>query len=495
MTRRVLPVLIGALLAILASAAPALARGGGGSAGFGGGGGFGRGGGGLGGGRGFGHGHFFFLPIGGGGGGILVLIVIAVLVLYVLPRVLTWWRRQQSSGSARSSRVAQRERRVELAAAEASEDDPAFAPAAVRSAGAKLFAEVQSAWDAGDRIRLRGLVAPSLLAEWELRLDDFERKGWRNRVQPQGTPKVQYVGLKHTGEDRSDRVVVRIEAVLRDYVEDSYGQRIRRADGASETSRVREFWTLGKRAAAGADQGSRTTRARPEQARQDAERAAGSSESNPAAGWILLSIEQGAEGEHELSEELVASPWSNERAMRDDALVEGAVADAVPDGTKIAELADLDFQGSARAAALDLSLADGRFAPDVLEVAARRAVAAWTDAVDGDDDALLGIAHREAAQELLHPGDPSRRSRLVVRGPRVKQIRITALDAAANPPTMTIDVDLAGRRYLEDRDTAAVLSGSQSRETSFSEHWTLALDGDGAQPWRIAAVGTPAGRS
>ena len=56
---------------------------------------------------------------------------------------------------------------------------------------------------------------------------------------------------------------------------------------------------------------------------------------------------------------------------------------------------------------------------------------------------------------------------------------------------MTIEVDLQGRRYIEDRDTAAVLSGSQARATSFTERWTLALDGDAAQPWRIAAVDSP----
>jgi hypothetical protein len=62
--------------------------------------------------------------------------------------------------------------------------------------------------------------------------------------------------------------------------------------------------------------------------------------------------------------------------MRDQALVERATADALPEGANIAELADLDFDGDARAQVNDLSLADGRFAPDVLEVAARRAVAA-----------------------------------------------------------------------------------------------------------------------
>ena len=106
----------------------------------------------------------------------------------------------------------------------------------------------------------------------------------------------------------------------------------------------------------------------------------------------------------------------------------------------------------------------------------------------------LALADPDAARELLHPGDPSRRTRLVVRGLEVRHISIVSLDAASEPATMTIDVELAGRRYLEDRDTAAVVSGSQSRQTTFTERWTLALNGPAEQPWRIAAVGTPAAR-
>ena len=59
----------------------------------------------------------------------------------------------------------------------------------------------------------------------------------------------------------------------------------------------------------------------------------------------------------------------------------------MPDA-QIAEIADLDFDGTARAAALDLAMVDGRFAPDVLEAAVRRAVEAWSEAVDGEDAAL-----------------------------------------------------------------------------------------------------------
>jgi predicted lipid-binding transport protein (Tim44 family) len=183
--------------------------------------------------------------------------------------------------------------------------------------------------------------------------------------------------------------------------------------------------------------------------------------------------------------------------MRDESLTELAVADAIPAG-QIAEVADLEFDGDARTAALDLAMVDGRFAPDVLEAAARRAVAAWAEAVDGDDTALERAATPEAVRDLLHPGDPEGRTRLVVRGPRLQGLRIAALDAAAHPPAMTVEAEVTDRRYREDRDTAAVLEGSQEREVSFVERWRMTLDGDEAHPWRIAGAreraGIPHGR-
>ncbi len=447
--------------AALAGAPDALALGGGGTAHFfggGGGGGLGHGlsgvGHGLGGlGRAFGHGRIFFIPLGHGGGGtILLLIALAILVFVVLPRIVIWWRGRRAAGPAARRQIRRRQRRVELAAAEAADDDPAFAPDAVRAAAAELFGAVQRAWDNGDRIALRGLVAPKLLAEWEQRLDDFDRRGWHNRVQVRGEPHIDLVGLRRSDGDGDGRVTVRVEATVRDYVEDRFGRHIHRDDTLSDTVRAREYWTLGRR----------------------------------EGHWVLVSIEQGAEGAHALSDEIVATPWSDERHLRDEALVAGAVAEAVPEGTNLAELADLDFAGDARAAANDLSLADGRFAPDVLEVAARRAVQAWVEAVDGSDATLRELAEPDALQALLHPDGP--RSRLVVRGLAIGQIRITALDPAALPPALALELELSGRRYLEDRDTTAVLAGDPNREVRFAEHWTLTLNGDEAQPWRLASA-------
>ena len=444
-------------LAALVLAPEALAAAGGGSAGFGGGGG-GAGGGGGGHGSGFAiylvFQLLFRIALLGHGLGALFLVALALLYFF-LTRVVPHARNSGATGRRARRRTAKRERRVELAAAVAAEEDPAFAPDAVRANAAALFKQVQTGWSRGDRAALARMVGPDLLAEWERRLDDLARRGWDNRVEVLGEPTVEYVGLNHRG-DKEDSVTVRIEAKLRDYVTDRYGNHMHRAGRLSEIVRLREFWTL-QRGANGR--------------------------------WILTSIEQGAEGTHVLDENIVADALSDDAGMRDETLLEQAVADAVPEGTRIAEVADLDYAGDARAAALDLSLADGRFAPDVLEVTARRAARAWAEAVDGDDARLRSIAHGQAVRDLLHPGDPSENTRLVVRGPEVRRIRIVNLDAGAEPPTMTVEVELHGRRYIEDRDTTAILAGSQSRPTTFTERWTFALDGDARQPWLLTAVG------
>src|SRR3954470_15275949 len=194
-----------ALLAL--SSAPAYAAAGGGSSGFSGGGGGGGGGG----------GKLFILlwlithPIALG----LVLIVVACFALYTYVQSARYQARRHK-----------RARRVELAAAEASEDDAAFDPDTVRDQATRLFKDIQGAWDQRDRTRLADLVGPDLMVEWKRRLDDFDRKGWHNRVFVKLGPEIEYVSMTNRAEDRDDRVVVRVEATLQDYVENAAGQRI-----------------------------------------------------------------------------------------------------------------------------------------------------------------------------------------------------------------------------------------------------------------------------
>jgi predicted lipid-binding transport protein (Tim44 family) len=357
-------------------------------------------------------------------------------------------------------KVRERDQRVRTASAEAAEDDPYFAGSELEGHARGLFVACQSAWDARDVTQLSSLVGEDLLVEWKRRLDDFERKGWHNRVSVLGTPKIEYVGLVNREDDTEDRAVVRITASLRAFVVDRSGRKIMRSGSKSEQITLCEYWTLAR---------------------------------SGDAAWKVVSIEQRAEGDHHLDSEIVASPWSDSR-LEDEALTELAVEDGLPPGFVTADLAVVEFDGSAREQALDLSLADARFAPDVLEAAARRAVAAWAEAVDGNDTSLLEVATPEAVSELLYGGDASKKTRVVVRGPTARAIRIMAVDVSHEPATMKIEVELGGRRYVEDRDTAAVVSGSKERSTTFSGRWTLVLQqaNDGLGPWLLARPTTAA---
>jgi predicted lipid-binding transport protein (Tim44 family) len=429
--------LLGCVFCLL-TAPSALAAAGGGSSGFGGGGGGGG----------------SYPNYGSDGsdypGGTLGIVVTVLLVVYVLGIVgFVVFRRRRKR---RAQRVPEaRVRRAEAAAAEAAEDDAAFSVEVVTSEAAALFVAIQAAWSADDRAQLRTLVGPELLVEWERRLDDFASSGWRNEVTVLDGPEVRYVGLVNRQDDADDRVVVRLEARLRDIVVDSRGGHVTRTDARGEKVDLSEYWTLAKR----------------------------------DGHWRLLSIEQAAEGAHNTRDDLVASPETDSR-VQDDTVLELAAEDAA--GGDVAQLVSLDYAGDGRKAALDLSLVDGRFAPDVLETSARRAVAAWAEAVDGPDDALAALAQPTAVSELLYPtGDDS--VRRVVRGPRLQRMTLVQLDNATSPPRMVVELELTGRRYLENRDTVALVEGSRDVETRWTERWTFALAGDATAPWIVEGAG------
>ena len=367
------------------------------------------------------------------------------------PKVRAWFAARRTQGRANRRATAKRQRRVELAAAEAAnDDDPLFAPDIVRPAAANLFTQIQAAWSRDDRIALRGLVAPELLEEWERRLDDLRSKGWTNTVEVLDPPVVQYVGLKNRGHG-PDEVTVRIDARLRDYVVDRNGRRIKRSGELREVDNNREFWTL--------------------QRRDDH--------------WILASIEQGAEGSHALDEHDRRDRVVRRRGSAGRRARRGRGRRRGPGGRA-------DRRG--RGPPVRRRRACRRQRPERRRRPVRARHPGGRRPARGR---RLGAGSRR--QRRGPAGDRRRRARsassctratravAAARRPRARSGRSgsTRLDAAAEPPTMTIDVDLAGRRYIQDRDTTAVLSGSQSRRVNFTERWTLALTGDQSQPWRI----------
>ena len=341
---------------------------------------------------------------------------------------------------------AEREAAVRLAAAEAAEDDPLFDPELVRERAATLFVAIQRAWSADAVEDLRRWVGPELMVEWEARLADFRRKGWRNRVDVLEGPEVRYVGVTNRAGDAEDRAVVLLTARLRDIVVDRRGAVIPHEEG--EVARISEYWTLGKR---------------------DGQ-------------WTVVSIEQEREGAHHLQSPLVASPEGDSGRIRAEAVMEVAAGDTVA-AHQVGELLSPAFSGGARAAALDLSLVDGRFAPDVLATAVGEVVEAWVQAIDGPDEPLAARTTPEALVELLYP-TRSGRDRLVIRGVDVRSMTIAAV-TPGSPPEVTLELEVAGVQYVEDRDTTEVLAGSKRRRATTRQVWTLRLTDDARRPWIV----------
>lgn len=422
-----------------------LAAGGGGSSGFGGGGGGGGGGGSSYGGSG-----------GSGGGslspGLFAAIVVVALLFIFVP---AWFKIARRRAATREQEA--RAARIVPAAAEAVEDDAHFAVDVVEAAGDRLFRELQSAWTARDLDRLAKIAGPDLLVEWKRRLDDFAKKGWHNRAIVSQAPTVRYVGMENRADDSRDTVVVAIDCVLDDFVVDRAGKVIKKNEEDDTQVRLIEYWTL---VWTGEE-------------------------------WRIGSIQGEQEGRGTLEAPIVPVPEADEQQLRDQTVVELAVADALPEGAPApGELVDVDYADDARKAALDLSLADGRFGPEVLDAAVRAVVPAWVAAVDGSDDALLRLSTPAAVRALLYPDPDHDRARLVIRGGKVEAIRIVKLDTSDAGARVTVEVKLRGRRYVEDRDTAAVLSGERDGATTSTQLLSLALDeGDPAVPWRLVGRG------
>lgn len=428
-----------------------LAAAGGGSSGFGGGG--GGGGGSFGGGGGYRGGGGYY---GGGGGtvsGGLILVVILLFVAFFVVSAMM----SVAATRRHEKKVKTRVKHVRTASAEAAEDDAYFAADAVEAEAAELFRAVQTAWDGRDDAALAQLAGPDLLVEWRRRLKDFAAKGWHNQVRIRTGPEVQYVGMVNREDDLEDRVVVRISAEMDDWCVTRNGENIFQDGATSPRTSLREYWTLARSSVA-----------------EDAR-------------WILLSIEQQAEGDHHLDSDIVATPWGDDKRLSAESTLELAATDTPAAGFTTADLVDPDFAEDVRAAALDLSLADARFGPDVIQACVSRAVEAWVEAVDGPDDALSALATPEAIRALLHPGDnaPDPSTRLVVRGVTVERIDVQDLEPTPEPARITVAITARGRRYIEDRDTVQLLSGSQDTERQFVEYWVLSLTGDALSPWRI----------
>ena len=198
-----------------------------------------------------------------------------------------------------------------------------------------------------------------------------------------------------------------------------------------------------------------------------------------------MSIEQDAEGGHHLDAPLVASPWSDERAARRGARRGRRRGRRAP-GRRDRRARRRRPRGRraragarplARRRALRARRARGRRAPRRRGVGGRgrrrRRAAARRS------------RRRRRSTRCSTAATPATHSRLVVRGPRIERRRDRARSTATPEPAAhdARRASVRGRRYVEDRDTAAVLSRQQGPRDRLHR----ALD-DGARRDRRHAV-------
>lgn len=342
-------------------------------------------------------------------------------------RIVGWLidRRRRGHLTARHERAC-------AAAAEAAEDDPAFAVDAImgrtRFIAERLAAAVAAA-DV-DEAALREICTARLaerLAGRMLRRGSF---GLFQAV-PDGI-ELFLVGVENLQDDALDRVVV---AVLGG------------PPTEAGTVQLAEVWSLAR----GEDE------------------------------WLLADVEAHRAGRRHLDAPLVASPWDASE-VADRATLE--LAAGTPAAREPDELLARDAEGLS--ALRDLALVDSRWAPDVLAAAVRRLLRCWEHTAVEGDNAFEGVASTQAAAALVHPRGAA--SRLDVRGLELERLDVAELLLADEPPAVRLVFRVRGRRALYDVGAEVPRLGSLARDRSFEERWLLQRTDDPDRPWRLAHV-------
>jgi hypothetical protein len=198
-------------------------------------------------------------------------------------------------------------------------------------------------------------------------------------------------------------------------------------------------------------------------------------------GWRVDRVEGEFDGRHYQTDPL--SEEGLDRELHDEATISTAVDSAPSGDVAVAKLTDVDV--SAKSQLLDLSLVDGRYAPDVIAACACEIARAWESAtLAGNRQELERWCTPEAAAQLFHPA-PHRVRRVL--NLETRRIEITTLDPDSEPPTVSVVVKLHGRCWLAD-DWGIKISGSKRRHRDFTEQWTLRLDPSKECPWRLTDV-------
>jgi hypothetical protein len=331
--------------------------------------------------------------------------------------------------------------RAYYAAIEAAEEEPAFAPDAIRQAVTQIVMIANDMWRARSFGTIDGRPDAGLVTAWAR-----SRQSWLgSRLRVRHEPSVELLRVVNRAGESEDRVVVRV--LIRVY------RRVPRLDLlVVRHVRLDERWTLGRYG----DQ------------------------------WALLSVEGSPLAGPVLTAPLVPTPAYDTERLQEESLAELASAQKVPADVSPSELVDTDAPPAF--ALLDLSVVDGRYLPALVAAQIAHLVEAWEEAATGSPAPLAALTSAEALTALLQPG-PGKR--MVIRDATLTSWEPVRLELSEQPPMIVTRVEIKAERYVVT-DDGAHRAGNDNERRDIILIWKLELTDNNRAPWRLVSSSNPA---
>jgi hypothetical protein len=330
-----------------------------------------------------------------------------------------------------------RQKRAERAAVEASLDDPAFSPDAIRAAVKTIATLGVAVSDGHEPPTLRGRRDIGLIRAWGTGV----RAEAGEFLALDEDPMVHVLRVVNREDEAEDRVVARVCINIARDPHRSHNLPGDRTLLAARHVRLEQRWTLARH---GDD-------------------------------WFLVSLSGDPLSSTVMSSPLIASPASDDARLREAGLQELGAAGAVA-GVDAGELLDRDASPSEKLN--DLALVDDRFDPALLEATIKHIVEAWEAVSDGSAHPLSEVATKHGIRSLAFPGGPG--GRRYIRDATLSHWKI----AAITPPTVRVAVEIKAAVYRSDGRS---VTGSDRRRRKLNFAWTLKLGSEPgeASRWRL----------
>ncbi len=335
-----------------------------------------------------------------------------------------------------------RSRRAERAAVEASLDDPAFAPDAIREAVLAMLELAQQVWD--DAERRSTPVGEQPIVSWAT----ARRRQIGVGLRMKGKPKVDILRVINRRSETEDRAIVRVRLRVH---RDPKASATEPGDGtllAQRVVRLEERWTLARR------RGS----------------------------WRLASNSGDPVSEALLAAPSIPSPVEDEERLGEAGLRELAERDHAAETLDLDELIEREAPAPARLR--ELATLDDRFSSELIGATLHHILEAWESLTDGSQQPLERMASGRAVQALMY--SRSGVGRRLIRDAELTRWEALEIEPSSRPPRLRARVELKAAMFEPARRSAEDVTRRRMRHALI---WTLELvHRPGAGPtWRLIA--------